>query len=63
MTTDEAAATGEMRYRLAIERGNASMRIPGEVDAARQNFLDALAQEVEEETGLTQEQQVEVSTA
>jgi tetratricopeptide (TPR) repeat protein len=39
---DEAAADGELRYRLAIERGNASMRIPGQVDLARRYFLDAL---------------------
>jgi len=41
---DEAAVNGELRYRLAIERGNASMRIPGQIDAARQHFFDALAQ-------------------
>ena len=41
---DDAAVNGELRYRLAIERGNANMRIPGQVDAARQHFLDALAQ-------------------
>ena len=41
---DEVAVNGELRYRLAIERGNASMRISGQVDAARQYFLDALAQ-------------------
>ena len=41
---DEVAVNRELRYRLAIERGNASMRISGQVDAARQYFLDALAQ-------------------
>lgn len=33
----------ELRYRLAIERGNASMRIPGHVAEARRHIFDALA--------------------
>lgn len=41
---DDAVVDGELRYRLAIERGNASMRIPEQVDAARRHFLDALDQ-------------------
>ena len=36
------SADPELRYRLAIERGNASMRIPGRVQEARTQILDAL---------------------
>ena len=32
----------ELRYRLAIERGNANMRIPGRVQEARTQILEAL---------------------
>ena len=35
-------ADPELRYRIAIERGNASMRIPGRVRHARAQIIDAL---------------------
>lgn len=35
-------ADAELRYRIAIERGNASMRIPGHVQHARAQIFDAL---------------------
>jgi tetratricopeptide (TPR) repeat protein len=38
----DIALDPRLRYRLAIERGNASMRIPGHVVEARSHILDAL---------------------
>jgi tetratricopeptide (TPR) repeat protein len=40
----DVAIEPDLRYRLAIERGNASMRIPGHVGEASAHLLDALAQ-------------------
>jgi tetratricopeptide (TPR) repeat protein len=40
----DAEIDSDLRYRLAIERGNASMRIGGRVNEARRHFLDALDQ-------------------
>ena len=40
----DVAVDPELRYRLAIEQGNASMRMPGHVAEARNYILDALAQ-------------------
>ena len=39
----DVALDPELRYRLAIERGNASMRIPGHVAEARSHIIDALS--------------------
>jgi tetratricopeptide (TPR) repeat protein len=41
---DESTVGPKLRYRLAIERGNACMRIPGHVDAAQDHFRVALVQ-------------------
>lgn len=41
---DESTVSPQLRYRLANERGNACMRIPGHIDAALDYFRAALAQ-------------------
>lgn len=41
---DESTVDPKLRYRLANERGNACMRIPGYVDAAQDHFRVALEQ-------------------
>jgi len=41
---DESTVSPQLRYRLANERGNASMRVPGQIDAAQGHFRVALNQ-------------------